>query len=412
MALLTRARCALALVALASPAALAQTGNDTLDALLDANTFALTVDPDAGLDGPGGALIVERASGVSFTAIGEAHLNVETPDFALALARDLHPAGYGVYAIETGPIAAETLAELAASGGPEAIGAWYRSAPFSAAFFDHLPEAEMLTATLALGYEAWGLDQEFIGAGRYLLRSLVELAPNDDARRLAEAEFARAMAGMAHFAETGDQSRGFLPSTTAAQFDELRAAFAGVHEAERIVDELAASANVYQLFGQRKNYESNRDRIALMKEHLAANLRAAPEARVLLRFGSMHMGRGYSPLNQLDLGAFVGEVGALRGDGSLHLEVTALEMERSDGTTFDARASNEAMAAIEAKMDELGADWVVVDLTALRPLFHRERNREGFEKLNALVWRFDLLVVTRGFTRAARFEGLPGVPGS
>lgn len=52
--------------------------------------------------------------------------------------------------------------------------------------------------------------------------------------------------------------------------------------------------------------ESNHARAVLLKQHLLADYipihSRTPAGRVLLKFGAMHMGRGFDPLHQLNLG--------------------------------------------------------------------------------------------------------------
>lgn len=120
---------------------------------------------------------------------------------------------------------------------------------------------------------------------------------------------------------------------------------------------------------------------------------------MVIKVGSYHAQRGYTPLNQLDLGAVADGIGELRGGGSLHVLVTSAEFAEGSG----------AFAALAPALDESG--WAIVDLRALRPHFHRESNRAGHEALNDLVWAYDLAVVARSFTRAERLPGVPAPPG-
>ncbi len=279
------------------------------------------------------------------------------------------------------------------------------------AIADHA-EAEfaLLEHAVTLGYDLWGLDQVFAGGARFNLARLVELAPSDTARAAATAALERARRGFQQFARSGDTSVGFLQSATPEDYAALREAFAD-EEARRIVDELAASSRIYQLFGRGANYRSNHERIQLMKRHLAERVNAAgPETRVFLKFGSVHMGRGHSPLNQLDLGNAAAEIGLLRGGGSLHVKVTALGSTGTDGAVSDWTASAPHLRRFADAMDDEAA-WTVFDLRPLRPIFHRAANAEGREELSELVWAYDLLVVARGFTRAEPLPGVPVAPG-
>jgi hypothetical protein len=263
---------------------------------------------------------------------------------------------------------------------------------------------------VASGYDLWGLDQVFIGGARFNLDRLVEIAPDDEARDVAAAMLERAERGFAEFTRTGDQAGGFLVSATEADYEALRAAFDDAPAALGIIDELAASTRIYRLYGQGRNYRSNHERIELMKRHLADELRRAGEStKVLLKFGSVHMRRGYSPLNQLDLGNAVAELGFYRGGGSLHVQVTALASRDPAGNVTDWTERTPWLSRFEQAMPD-GAEWAVFDLRPLRPLFHDADNAAGREALAELAWGYDLLVVARRFTRAVPLPGVPALP--
>ncbi|MEM0984227.1 MAG: hypothetical protein AAGI17_09785 [Planctomycetota bacterium] len=353
---------------------------------------------EAGLGGPGGELLLREAREASVLAIGESHLNEETPAVVRAALPALLDAGYAAMAIETGRPIAEYVESMIVSDRA-AIERLFARDPFSAAFIDHVGELDLIEDAVRGGMDLWGLDQVFAGGARFNLGRLAELAPSDEARSLAIESQQRAREGFMHFVREQDQSRSFLNSATAEDYAVLRRAFAGVDEALGVIDELERSAEIYRLFGQGRNYASNLTRIELMREHFAEDLASLPEGgKIVLKFGDVHMRRGYSPLNQQDLGTAVVGIGDALGGGSLHVFVFAKEYLEGE------YAADGNGALVSAMGDE---EWVVVDLRAMRPIFHREQFRAGFESLSDYVWGYDLMVVTRSFTPA---ETVPGVP--
>ncbi|MGK7294517.1 MAG: hypothetical protein ACNS61_01660 [Candidatus Wenzhouxiangella sp. M2_3B_020] len=404
----------LTIAAIASLLALQNAAGQDIDARIAA-TLEDHVQPfrlvEGRLQGQGANQLVAEGRRASFFALGESHLNEETPALTEALLEALKPAGYSALAIETGPMIAEHAAAALRGGRRDALAGLFAEVPFTAAFIDHAPEFGLLERAVDLGYALWGLDQVFIGGARFNLDSLVELAPSDEARKLAAAALERAERGYVRFAETGDSAQGFLVTASEAEYDALRAAFDGVPEAGRILDELAASTRIYRLFGQGENYRSNHERIELMKRHLADNLRETDTGtKVFLKFGSVHMQRGYSPLNQLDLGNAAAELGFYRGGGSLHVKVTALGSTGLDGEFDDWTESSPYLDRFEAAMPE-DSEWAVFDLRALRPIFHDRDNADGRGALAEIVWGYDLLVLAREFTRAEPLPGVPSPPG-
>lgn len=380
-----------------------------IDAALAEHVEAMSLDEDD-LAGPGARRLIDEGREAAFFALGESHLNVETPRLVAALLGALKPAGYAALAIETGPMIAEHAEAEFRAGRRDELAGLFAEVPFTAAFIDHAPEFELIERAVELGYDLWGLDQVFIGGARFNLDRLVELAPDDEARKLAAAALERAERGYARFAESGDSADGFLVTATEADYDSLRAAFDGVAEGKRILDELAASSRIYRLYGMGENYRSNHERIALMKRHLSERLHEAPSrAKVFLKFGAVHMQRGYSPLNQLDLGNAAAELGFHRGDGSLHVQVTALASRGPDGKVRDWTESSPWLEPVSRAMPE-DAAWAVFDLRPLRPVFH-DTDPGGHAALAERAWAYDLLVVAREFTRAAPLPGVPAPPG-
>lgn len=365
-----------------------------------------------GIQGPGAEMLVEMGRAAAFFALGESHLNKETPALTAGLLAELAPAGYSAFAIETGPMIADHAEDLLRAGRADELGRLVAEIPFTAAFIDHVPEFELLAHAVELKYELWGLDQVFAGGARFNLARLVELASDHEARSLAEQSLARARTGFMEFAQSGDSSAGFLQSTGSTQYRALRTAFAGNEEAVRIIDELENSSRIYQLYGQGANYQSNRERIDLMKRHLAERIRDAdPATRVFLKFGSVHMRRGYSPLNQLDLGNAAAELGVFRGGGSIHVNVGALSSVNGDGQVRDWTADSAVLGRLARAMPE-NAQWAVFDLRPLRPVLHAEVVADAHPELAELVWGYDVMVLARQFTAAHRLPGVPAPPGS
>ena len=367
--------------------------------IIQQHSQAMTFE-DGALGGAGAELLLEEAAGASFLLLGESHLNEETPALVRAMLPALEESGYAALAIETGErIAAHAEREIE-SGRVDRLARLFAEIPFTAAFIDRVGELALLeSAVTDHGMELWGLDQVFMGGARFNLAELVRLAPDDEARAIAQAQLDRANAGFVEFAQTGDASHGYLNSAGSEEYDTLREALAGVDEGLRIIDELETSGEIYRLFRSGENYASNKKRIDLMRRHLAEHVRALENGeRVVIKVGSNHARRGYTPLNQLDIGAVADGMGELRGGGSLHVFVT------SAGFADRSRA----VAALAPALGD--GDWVVVDLRALRPHFHREWNREGFEELNNLVLGFDLAVVARSFTPAEQSPGVPAPP--
>ena len=360
----------------------------------------------AGLSGAGADFLVDEGRASEFFLIGESHGNVETCRLTRWLMGELEGSGYGTLALETGPVTTEHLVDLAARKGRDAVFDFVRSNPFVVAFLFWSEEVDLFVDAVESEWTVWGLDQEFAGSARFLLRLMAEGAESDEARALASEMQARAEAGFAHFAQTGDQSKSFLSAATPEDFQRLETAFAEEsEELRRVLAELRATAEVYGHFNQGRFFLNNRDRIDLMKRHFADRLRAdGSEPRVLMKFGSVHMSRGYSAMAQLDVGNFAAEAAVLRGGRSFHLNVFARRSVALDGSVQDFEASSPHLRPF---FDALEGTATVFDLRELRPFLSSDSAKRTHPELHDLAFRFDALLLVSEFNASEPLFPLP-----
>lgn len=377
---------------------------------------------DGHLTGPGGAWLLDRAGAARFTLIGESHLNVETPAFTEALLRGLASRGYSVYAAETGPESTRLLVDTLRAGGFDAGAALMARLPFSIAFVDHREELQVIASALDMGYEVWGIDQEFIGGARFLLRRLAEIAPDQASRAVAEDFLAQAMEGFRKFAEEGDQSAAFMMTATDEDFERLAEAFAQAGpEAQRIVEGLHTSWAIYRAFHEQRYYDNNSTRVELIRRNFLRHFGDAPGdalagKRVVLRAGSVHAGRGRTPMHVYDVGSLAAEIAFLGGLESLHLVVLARASIGADGAARDWAEDSPHLVPLYAAMGrgpaeehaQEGEDGAMVfDLRPLRALLTTRREKsEALEELQDLALRFDAAVIVPLFHPAERI--MPG----
>lgn len=338
--------------------------------------------------------------------IGESHGNRETCQITAWLLGHLRTSGYGAFAIETGPCSTALLAAAAAREGTAGVEQILRATPFCVAFLNLREETNLLAGAVAGGYECWGIDQEFTGSPRLLLAELERRAQGEAAKKLAAAWLERANAGFAHFAATGSQTRAFMAVAGPRDWQDLTAAFAEESAELRIMlEELRVSQQIYGLHHQGRHYENNRDRVGLMKRHLADRLRAAPATRVLLKFGSAHAGRGYSPFDQLDVGNHVAEVAVARGGASFHVCVLSRRSIGEDGAATEAPGDQGALRDLLSVGSAAAVD--VFDLTALRAQLTSEAAKREHAELRNLVFRFDALVLLPEFHSSEPIVPMP-----
>ncbi|MFG0273853.1 MAG: hypothetical protein ACF8QF_02220 [Phycisphaerales bacterium] len=401
---------AIAACALCCSAAATADLNADVRAAVDANTRPLTV-AEASLAGAGGAWLLAEAAASKFVMLGESHLNAETPAFTRALLYELAGDGFGVYVTETGPETTRLLVDSIESGGLDAAEALLSRNPFSIAFLDHREELRVVADGLDLGYRVWGVDQEFIGSPRGLLARLVAIAPNDDARALAQAALDRALAGFARFAQAGDQSQAFMVTTNDAELDALGEAFTGVGEAKDIIEQLRASAAVYRAYNEQRYYDNNSTRIDLMKRNLLQHIERTgwtplDMPKAVFKAGTYHMGKGHTPVHVLDLGNFAHEVAIASGERSFHIVILAAASTNAAGET---RAWADSAPHLVPLFEQVAGDPVAIDLRPLRAVLTQSGNKTAaHEDLQRLALAFDAAVIFPMFTPADGLYSMPG----
>jgi len=278
------------------------------------------------LTGEGGDLLRHEIADSRFVLIGETHLTREIPRFAEAVCAEMRP---DAYAVEAGPLAARYVTGQLHDPKREAnLRAMLRQHGSSMAFLDIRDESDLAAGCAAASghpdFQLWGLDQEFLGAGGTLLDAMLATKPGPAS--LAAIQSAQAHEEIAErlARRSGDVKQLYLISIPDADLRQVTGAVEkdGTPETARIWREFTESRRIYQLSlaGQP---ESNHVRAEMLKQHLMANYLLLhdrnPQARVLFKFGAMHMGRGFDMLHQLNLGNTVAEMADVENVRSLHI---------------------------------------------------------------------------------------------
>ncbi|HEV7593627.1 MAG TPA: hypothetical protein VGO33_01425 [Gemmatimonadaceae bacterium] len=310
-------------VLLTSPRAGAQDTSFVRALRSNASTFSIQ---NGRLEGPARAAFARLASENDFLLVGEDHGFRELPEFVAALFDVARPVGYEHLGVEVGPITARRLDTMMRR--PSALrdldAFLGRYTPYTVPFFFWREEAGMLERVVksvpARDDAVWGLDQEFIMSPTYMLERLTEIAPTASARALAR-HFAEASArGDKSMLTTGNPGAVWMVSAADSDVASLRLAFAASSRSEvgNIVDELAASRDIYRLFNSGAGHESNQIRDDLMKRHFvdayrAAQARGEKRPKAVVKLGANHIFRGPSITDTYEMGSFIPEFAIANG---------------------------------------------------------------------------------------------------
>ena len=347
---------------------------------LTASRLAITVDKGT-LSGPGAALLLQASRQAQYVHLGENHGVAEIAQFSSAYFNALPPAGFTTLVTENGPAVTSALEGILK--GDDAVAAIARFDaiyPDSVAFYTMRQEAEMLAGfALAAGprFEHWGIDQEFVGAAKYLITQMLAQPVNPAAR--AKLEALRQMEAVASqkAAATGNPLEYFMLSASTEELTSLRPLLAGPKEqtALGLLDALLATRAIYQKSASQVPGDrdlSNRLRLTLLKRTLETRL-GMQEQKLVVKVGANHAYKGINPLNNRDIGNFLAERAEGQGHTTLHLIVMAAK-----GTQLRFAGAGKPYQPAPIKLDSsafkllasAGAtdgSWSLFDLRSLRP---------------------------------------------
>jgi len=372
--------------------------------------------------GPGAATLGEAVDAARYVSIGEAHFSQEIPRFTAALCRRMAPKGLHALAVESGPEATRLVeADLRRPDRVERMAAFMRAHPDAMAFQNGAAESDMTAACAAAagpGFRVWGLDQEFFGASGFLLEGMAAARPGPVAKAAIDRLQAMDRAATAAAVASGSPAKLLIYTVTDAEMAAAQAAIDkdGGARARAMFAGLAETRAIF-LASASGDGDPNGRRARLIKRTLAGYLAAAPaDARVLVKFGDIHMTKGINRLRQRDLGNYIAERAEGEGRGSLHIlamgaggklggyngvgrQVAVRPYDPLSGTAYPWLAS--ALAARPA--GARAGDWLLIDLRALR---------EGPEAALPEAWRrvvqgYDLVVIAPTLTPAFLIGAAP-----
>lgn len=365
------------------------------------------------LTGEGATRLRDAARSAQFVALGEEHLSRAIPPFSVALFRLLHETyGFDHLALEEGPALGRLVSRAVRSAASDALTDLARGFP-NAFHLLSWDELRMMSAVGKISRAAepiWGLNQEFGAAHVY--QRLVELAPDDTARAVAQRLLSRALEHeRPRFAR---QVHYLARLAEPADFARLRDAFRPVagSEVESLIEQTELSARTYAPYQAepRPGAEAFRASTTLrernMKNLLSDGLRRSraagnPPPKVLVKLGHYHLYRGRSMGTEVyTLGNFLSELAVYFGRESLHLFVVV------DEPWLREKWPRPLALAAAAEAGRPG-DALLFDL---RPLAAWAQRAELHAEVRRLLLGYDFFVFLRD-GESGSVEGLLGEGG-
>ena len=372
--------------------------SDPLHDAAKAAGMPISIAADGSASGAGWDRLVAETSAAQFTLVGEQHAVADIVRLATTLQAALQAHGYNHAAYEVGPVATRRAERLIRDGaGKLEAEAAQRPDRFLYPFLGLVEEVtlarQIVERSRAKAPVLWGLDQEFIGAGRIVADRLGELARTDAQVRAVDA-----------FSAAVDADAFLLGGAPPSTFDALAAAFGGGDrndaEARRIVDEVILSNAIYAPFTGRGGsvYDANLKRETYMKTNFVEQFRAAEKRdgrppRVFMKFGGNHMMRGLSTTDVQSLGNFISEWGHARGFASVSIMVDCKGGEQRDFRSGKAVPCESMAAGPGTLLGDAAADTGIT-LFDLRPLRGKVRRKSTIDaETRRAIFAFDYYIV-------------------
>lgn len=368
--------------------------------------------------GPALDQLLAAARSSQFFLIGEEHGIAENPKLAGQLFTALVADGYEKLVIEVSPTAAAILDSAVKDDGIEGLRVLYSSPGGEPAFFGMREESELLAAVRAALPDAaevlWGVDYEVASIGP-LLRQLHDMDRPASSNQPLEALIAAADAAWTQYRETGSPKYLFSFSGDPALVIAVRDNWPEPDDkAALILDTLQSTLEINQLWIQRRGWDSNARRAALLRSNFLRHWRAANEdgntPKVMAKLGSNHLVRGRNVTGTFDLGTLLPEIAAADGGHSFSLLVlpgieSMIAVLNASSWTYESRpAKDDYVQGIEALTDAAYADaFTLIDLAALRPIVGSSIDKYGVD-VARVVHGFDMLLIMSGSTASSELE--------
>jgi hypothetical protein len=370
-----------------------------------------------GLSGPGGERLRSELQNAQFIAVGEDHGLADAPELTAALATEADRIkGAPLYhAVEVGPHTTRLITAELKQGGLVALDRLLEGKPALIPFLSNAEDAR-LALPFARSGRLWGIDQEFIGSLPVLCDLLMARTRDADVQRRLRDWRDQDLANL----PAGRFDKAAMTATDLATFEALRPALKGDALANRILDDLIASARVYQFNYVGRYMENNEERSYLMRDYFLEHYSAVkgPKPRVILKLGAFHLGRGTTPTAIYDIGSILPGLAAANGQRSLHIvfmpmggKVRAIAPSPQGFTAVKDYEEDvvpkllDVAGIIRDRVPEKGL--ILIPLKPLRQRLTGDQRKAMGTFGTFIVQGFDYLVTTRDARPATHFEAWP-----
>lgn len=361
--------------------------------------------------GSGAAPLIDAGLQSQFVLIGEDHGIAEIANFSAAYFEALASQGFTTLIVENGPAVADALEKkLKSNTGVAGIAAFNTTYPVATAFYKWQDEAQFLARIAkAAGpsFQLVGMDQELMGASKYLLEQMAGQALSPLAKSKIEAFRKLESDAYRRASENGDPRELFMMKIKEEELVALQNLLTapGDMPALAMLNSLIDSRSIYSKnMTPGQGYASNTQRARLMKQLVANHLTLAPAQRMLLKAGAIHVFRGYNPLGagSREVGNYLAEYAEGRGQKSLHVLVLASKGKQAQFAGIGRPSATTEIEKIDAKSAMAGVlpffaaasehkEWSLFDV---RPLLASATTlANGNSSVQGMIQGYDFVLV-------------------
>jgi hypothetical protein len=361
--------------------------------------------------GSGAAPLINAGLASQFVLIGEDHGITEIANFSAAYFEALAGQGFTTLIVENGPAVAGALEKaLKSNTGVAGIAAFNQAYPVATAFYKWQAEAQFLARIAkAAGpsFQLVGMDQELMGASKYLLDQMAEQPLNPLAKSKIEAFRKLESDNYRRASEGGDPRELFMVKVQEEELFALQKLLTAPKEmpALAMLNSLIESRSIYtKNMTPGQGYGSNTQRARLMKQYVASHLTHAPAQRMLLKAGAVHVFRGYNPLGagSREIGNYLAEYAEGRGQKSLHVLVLALKGQQAQFAGIGRASASTEIEKVDSKSSMAGVlpffaaakehkEWSLFDV---RPLLGSAKTlANGDSSVQGMIQGYDFVLV-------------------
>ncbi|MGX9697512.1 hypothetical protein ACWYXK_11060 [Janthinobacterium lividum] len=361
--------------------------------------------------GSGAAPLINAGLESQFVLIGEDHGITEIANFSAAYFEALAGQGFTTLIVENGPAVAGALEKaLKSNTGVAGIAAFNQAYPVATAFYKWQAEAQFLARIAkAAGpsFQLVGMDQELMGASKYLLDQMAEQPLNPLAKAKIEAFRKLESDNYRRASESGDPRELFMVKVQEEELFALQKLLTAPEEmpALAMLNSLIESRSIYtKNMTPGQGYGSNTQRARLMKQYVASHLTHAPAQRMLLKAGAVHVFRGYNPLGagSREIGNYLAEYAEGRGQKSLHVLVLALKGQQAQFAGIGRASASTEIEKVDSKSSMAGVlpffaavkehkEWSLFDV---RPLLGSAKTlANGDSSVQGMIQGYDFVLV-------------------